>query len=88
MSHPTALKGVRHAANPSGPLGFLCGASHGRATRPKETVNCPDCRVTINAIRQTYPEHAEYTDWRPTKEQEREAAEAMYRDLVLGEVND
>jgi hypothetical protein len=66
----------------------LCGATTGRATRPEESVNCPMCRVILNHVRQVYPSHAEYTDWRLTAKQRREAAESMYRDLVLGEVND
>jgi hypothetical protein len=65
----------------------LCGLA-GRSTRPKEVVNCPTCRVILNHLRSAYPAHAEYTDWRPTKAQLAEAADAMHRDLVGGEIND
>lgn len=83
---PTEL--VRHAPNPSGPHDYLCGGDRengrDRLTRPHESVNCPDCRVTINAIRKTYPEHAGYTDWRQTKGQLRQAAADMAADMMGG----
>lgn len=84
----TALDRVRHARAIADAPDALCGARTGRNTRPTESVSCPQCRVILNHVRRTYPEHADYTDWRPTKAQRHEAASAMYRDLVLGEVND
>jgi hypothetical protein len=78
---------IRHAGRMDDDRNPLCGAQ-GRATRPKETVNCPDCRVILNHIRSAYPAHAEYTDWRLTKAEKARAAEDMYRDLVLGGAGD
>lgn len=76
---------VRHAARMADSFS-LCGSSSGRLTKPHESVNCPTCRVILNHVRDRYPEHAGYTDWRLTKDQERQAARDMYRDLVGGEI--
>lgn len=76
---------VHHASQSEGTRLTLCGSSTGRTTRPHEIVNCPDCRVILNHVRQNF---REYTDWRLTRADKRSAAESMYRDLVLGEVND
>lgn len=61
----------------------LCGAG-GETTLPRETVNCPDCRVALNHLRHRYPEHAQYADWRLTREQERKAVEGMVADMYGG----
>jgi len=66
----------------------LCGADGGRLTRPKETVNCPGCRVAINHVRDRYPHHSEYTDWRLTPEQERRATQRLLADMYGGADDD
>lgn len=81
----TSKEIVRHASRMADSYS-LCGSSSGRLTKPMESVNCPTCRVILNHVRDQYPEHAEYTDWRLTKDQERQAARDMYRDLVGGEI--
>jgi hypothetical protein len=67
MTEPTR-KVVRHASHPE-PDRALCGARNGSRTRPKEQVNCPECRVILNHVRYRYPAHARYGDWRLTREQ-------------------
>jgi hypothetical protein len=67
MTEPTR-KVVRHASHPE-PDRALCGARNGSRTRPKEQVNCPECRVILNHVRDRYPAHARYGDWRLTREQ-------------------
>jgi len=42
----------------------LCGIDGVKCTQPGETVDCPDCRVILDHVRSTYPEHARYSDWR------------------------
>jgi hypothetical protein len=76
---------VRHASRMEGSRQTLCGSEEGRTTRPHESVNCPDCRVVMNHVSRNY---RDYFDWRMTAKERRGAADAMYRDLVLGEVND
>lgn len=73
---------TRHASKLDDSREALCGEQAGRLTRPKESVNCPTCRVILNHVRARYPEHAEHYDWRLTTDQMREAAADMYRDLV------
>jgi hypothetical protein len=77
---------IRHASNGHG--GLLCGPQQinhrGRITRPKETVNCPDCRVVLNHIRELYPQHAGYMDWRLTAEARRQAAADFVADMCGG----
>lgn len=80
----TEKKRVIHAGRMGDDRSALCGASTGRATRPRETVNCPTCRVILNHVRDAYPEHAEYTDWRSTPEQLRQAARDMVADMHGG----
>lgn len=63
---------------------FLCPSMTGRAAKPGEIVNCPECRVAINHVKRNYSEF--YANTTMTKEQKREAARDMYRDLVLGEI--
>lgn len=78
---------ILHASRLDDSSATLCGVDwdqKNRKTRPKEVVNCPTCRAILNHIRDRYPSHAEYTDWRLTKDQMREAARDMARDL-LGE---
>lgn len=79
---------TRHASELDDSKYALCGDRVGAPglTKPKDVVNCPRCRAILNHVRQRYPEHAEYTDWRATKEQMREAVNDMYRDLVGGEI--
>lgn len=62
----------------------LCGVTDGRLTRPKQTVNCPNCRVILNHVRKAYPQHAGYTDWRATAKQKREATAAFIADMHGG----
>jgi hypothetical protein len=54
---------VRHAGRMGDDPTPLCGATTGRATKPKETINCPDCRVIVNFVRETYPFHGGHSDW-------------------------
>lgn len=78
------LMATRHVGRMEDDRSALCGAGTGRATRPKESVNCPDCRTILNHIRGTYPSHAEYTDWRPTTAQRRQAAQDFIADMHGG----
>lgn len=77
---------ARHASQLDDSRFSLCGEMVGKRgmTEPKDVVNCPTCRAILNHVRQRYPQHAEYTDWRLTKEHMGEAARDMRRDL-LGE---
>jgi len=72
---------TRHASKLDDSKETLCGETGGRLTKPKELVNCPTCRVILNHVRGRYPEHARYGDWRLTKDQMREAAADMRRDI-------
>ncbi len=74
---------TRHAARTSDG-DFLCGPGEGRVTEPKESVNCPMCRTILNNVRERYPEHADYDDWRLTRAQERQAARDMVADMQGG----
>lgn len=72
---------TRHAACTSDEYpDALCGADDGAFTNPRETVNCPQCRVILNHVRRSFPWHAGYTDWRLTKEQARAAVSGMAAD--------
>lgn len=73
---------TRHASKLEDSQEPLCALPGGRLTKPNESTNCPRCRAILNHVRQQYPQHAEYTDWRLTKEQMREAARDMARDLL------
>lgn len=75
---------IRHASRMEGSSQSLCGSQEGRATRPKESVNCPECRVILNHVRHAYPQHAGHTDWRSTAEQRRQAARDMAADMMGG----
>jgi hypothetical protein len=75
---------VRHARRMSAGGVPLCGSQTGVVTKPKEVVNCPCCRVILNYVRQTYPAHAEYTDWRLTKAELKRAAQDMAADMAGG----
>ena len=75
---------ARHASLTSVGHSRLCGDGVGRITQPGETVNCPACRVTLNHLRQQYPERFDYQDIRPTKEQARRAAQDMVADMYGG----
>lgn len=87
MNSPLSTeKHVRHATRSEDSKDTLCG-KWGKSAKPGDTVNCPDCRVAINHVQRNY-DRSTYINTTLTKEQKREAAEAMYRDLVLGEVND
>lgn len=81
----TSKQTVRHAARLDKSCLTLCGASSGRLTEPNETVDCPTCRVILNQVRNRYPKHAGYTDWRLTKEQMQQAARDMRADMY-GEI--
>jgi hypothetical protein len=83
MTEPTR-KVVRHASHPE-PDRALCGARNGSRTRPKEQVNCPECRVILNHVRDRYPAHARYGDWRLTREQKRRATARMAADMYGGD---
>lgn len=80
---------IRHASNGRGAP--LCGSTvehlrkvPSRFTQPKEAVNCPECRVVLNHVRDRYPEHASYTDWRLTAEEQRRAAADFVADMHGG----
>lgn len=75
---------VRHAGRMDDDRSALCGSTTGRATRPKESVNCPSCRVILNHVREVYPQHAGHTDWRSTAAQRRRAARDMAADMMGG----
>jgi hypothetical protein len=62
----------------------LCGITDGRLTHPKQTVNCPNCRVILNHTRQQYPQHAGFSDWRLTSDQRRQAARDFVADMNGG----
>lgn len=75
---------IRHAGSGSGRGAEpLCG-DYGQVSRPGDTVNCPSCRTVLNHVRRAYPEHAGYTDWRPTTSQLREASKRMAADIYGG----
>jgi len=80
----TADEKVRHAGRMDDDRGALCGSQIGRATRPKESVNCPTCRTILNHVRQTYPQHAGYTDWRLSERERHEAAMRFVADMHGG----
>jgi hypothetical protein len=85
MEQPTEnQQEVRHAGRMGDDRRPLCGATTGRATRPKESINCPECRIIVNFVRETYPHHAGHTDWRLTPEQERKAIARMAADMYGG----
>jgi hypothetical protein len=74
--------GTRHASKFFEPRAeALCGSNEGRTTFPKETVNCPECRCILNNLRENYPERFDHTDIRATKDERREAAADMARDM-------
>lgn len=76
---------TRHASQTSDRSSpSLCGASTGRTTYPKESVNCPDCRVVLNHTRRQYPQHADYGDWRLTDKERKQAAAAFVADMHGG----
>lgn len=75
---------VRHAGRMEDDRSALCGADTGRPTRPKESVNCPDCRTILNHTRQVYPQHAGYNDWRLTAQQRRDSVAAFVADMHGG----
>jgi hypothetical protein len=86
MEQPTEnQQEVRHAGRMGDDRRPLCGATTGRATRPKESINCPECRIIVNFVRETYPHHAGHTDWRLTPEQERKAIARMAADMYGGD---
>jgi hypothetical protein len=76
---------ILHASRLDDDSATLCTANvdrKNRKTRPNESVNCPTCRAILNHVRERYPQHADYGDWRLTREQMREAARDMARDLL------
>jgi hypothetical protein len=79
-----SLEKTRHASRMGGISSSLCGELTGRMSRPKESVNCPDCRTILNHVRQQYPQHANYTDWRLTAEQRQQAARDFVADMHGG----
>lgn len=83
---PPSKELIRHASAVDDRQLNLCSAAGGHRTKPKESVNCPACRVIMNHVRDRYPEHASYTDWRLTRDQVRQAARDMRADLVGGEI--
>lgn len=85
LREPSNMKEkTRHASQMEDSQFSLCGERVGKRglTEPKDVVNCPTCRAILNHVRQQYPQHAEYADWRLTKEQMSEAARDMARDLL------
>lgn len=62
----------------------LCGQPNGRISEPGDTVNCPSCRVTLNHIRQAFPEHAGYSHWGLSPADARRAAQDMAEDMRAG----
>jgi len=86
MSVNPTKETIRHASRASDYAAgiALCGVTDERLTRPKQTVNCPECRVILNHIRQHYPQHADYTDWRLTADQRRKAARDFVADMHGG----
>lgn len=67
MSTPeTRHAGLNTVHGHAGP--YLCRAvtvsQYGRRTKPGEAVNCPDCRIVLNALRLKYPEAKGYQDGR------------------------
>lgn len=85
-----STESVRHASRESQGSTALCGRDVGgrehRMTRPKELVNCPDCRVVLNHVRKQYPEQggSYYGDWRLKPESEKKAARDMLADMYGG----
>jgi hypothetical protein len=80
-----AEKQVRHASRLDDSKQSLCGESPGYLTRPRETINCPTCRVILNHVRDRYAQDG-YSDRRLTKDEMRQAAREMYADLVGGDI--
>lgn len=80
----TSKQQVRHAGIGDLGNGRLCGDLGGRATKPQEHVNCPACRVILNHVRERYPEHAGYGDWRMTAAQAQKAALDFVADMNGG----
>lgn len=62
----------------------LCGLPSGRRTRPKEGVTCAECRSILTHVRDRYPNHASFTDWRLTAHEEKRAVEGMIADMRGG----
>lgn len=85
MSETPDTAAIRHASKTSDRRSApLCGVVVGRTTAPKESVNCPECRVILNHVRNNYPAHAVYTDWRLTPAQARKAVDRMVADMYGG----
>ena len=76
--HATAADGVRVGLCGTIFRGSQCG------TNPRESVNCPECRTALSYVRQVYPYHANYTDWRLTAKEERVGVERMIADMHGG----